>query len=118
MVTNCICPSSSENPLIPGSAIQTVSAKTIIVVMKANCFIVSSCPLGKKRSTKAATVGRKMIRLINTVGSERASSRLFMSRSLRLRSGQGPVPIKAHQEEKCNGSHGDPHDVLPQVAAL
>ena len=69
-------PSSSEKPTapaeVPGSAIQTVSAKTMIVVMKENCFIVSSCPLGKNRSTKAATVGRKMIRLINTVGSERA----------------------------------------------
>ena len=62
----------------------------MIVVMKENCFIVSSCPLGKNRSTKAATVGRKMIRLINTVGSERASSKLFiMSRS------SGYVPAKA-----------------------
>ena len=53
----------------------------MIVVMKENCFIVSSCPLGKNRSTKAATVGRKMIRLINTVGSKASSSSFMMVRS-------------------------------------
>ena len=36
--------SEKELGVRPGTAIHTESAKTIIVVMKANCFIVSSCP--------------------------------------------------------------------------